>query len=744
MEPKPRAVDTAGAESDHEVVWHRAASTEVPAVTIAVSLGGCGDRILEALESICLQTTAGIDLLVIDRGAPSESVAIALRWMNDHATQFGYCRLLRLPAGGGIAEARDLAFRVARTPFVLVMDADDLIYPRCVQALREALDVTRADFAYCGSGSTGAQRGIHDWRPQDSKASRSDSPIEAMALVRRAAWDQLRGDDEAGVSGILVPEFLARRYVRPSGSEAPAAHAALEQAEFAIPIGETPADVTARLARDDREIRYLRAELDLLEWHLPERLARDGATRPVAPVSDPDLIILARARQVRDRLMPAGTWRRRVSVPLIRAARILAAEGPRPLLRRVSRRLARGLYTASQPPGGARPPVVAAPAVPKSPSRSNATRWPVQGAIPYRPHITPSRPRTRFSLLSSSLGNCFFDQIRDLIAAGIAELGHDVVFGREEAGFRDDVNWHVVVAPHEFFFLGKGEELRQSEWPSNVILVTTEQPSTKWFALAWECLARAHAVWDIDHNTARRIRERGIPVDYLPLGFAPGFADYGLVAELPLHYGTCFLGNDVRRCPSAGGPLRDRPLDLLFVGGQTPRREAFFARAAPALADHRSYIHIFEAGRPIRVGKTTYMDTSTVIGLSQRSKVLLNVHHGVNVYFEWQRIVLQGIWQRTLVVSERCSVAPPFRAGVHYVEADLDQIPRVLRYYLNDPQGRGEAQEIADAGYETLVSECRLSRFLEVLLLRHAASGAVLDHFDSGRLAMAVPEPRAG
>lgn len=164
--------------------------------------------------------------------------------------------------------------------------------------------------------------------------------------------------------------------------------------------------------------------------------------------------------------------------------------------------------------------------------------------------------------------------------------------------------------------------------------------------------------------------------------------------------------------------------------------------AAPALADHRSYIHIFEAGRPIRVGKTTYMDTSTVIGLSQRSKVLLNVHHGVNVYFEWQRIVLQGIWQRTLVVSERCSVAPPFRAGVHYVEADLDQIPRVLRYYLNDPQGRGEAQEIADAGYETLVSECRLSRFLEVLLLRHAASGAVLDHFDSGRLAMAVPEPR--
>ena len=123
------------------------------------------------------------------------------------------------------------------------------------------------------------------------------------------------------------------------------------------------------------------------------------------------------------------------------------------------------------------------------------------------------------------------------------------------------------------------------------------------------------------------------------------------------------------------------------------------------------------------------MDTATMIGLAQRAKILINVHHGTDIYFEWQRIVLQGLWQRTLVVSERCSPAPPFRAGIDYVETDLEEILQVIGYYLDDSRGRREAQGIADAGHRTLVQECPLGRFLEMLLMRHASAGPVLDHF---------------
>jgi len=330
---------------------------------------------------------------------------------------------------------------------------------------------------------------------------------------------------------------------------------------------------------------------------------------------------------------------------------------------------------------------------------------------------------------SSSLGNYFFHQIRDLIASGLAELGHQVLIEDERDGFRSGVEWRVIVAPHEYFFLGAGESLRHAPWPENVILVSTEQPSTTWFARAWECLPKANAVWDIDYNTAGQLRQRGIVCDYLPLGFVPGHAAFTKVDRLAEHYGSCFLSERVRGTTLAGGPLRQRPLDILFIGGITPRREAFFASAAPSLADHKSYIHLVDTKTPLLQGKNTYMDTATVVGLSQRSKVMLNIHRGDDDYFEWHRIVLLGIWQKTLVVTEKCSVAPPFRAGVDFVEASVDEIPRILRHYLSDPRGQREAEEIAQIGHDTLVGKCRLSRFLGTLLSSRAPAGAVLAHF---------------
>jgi hypothetical protein len=334
---------------------------------------------------------------------------------------------------------------------------------------------------------------------------------------------------------------------------------------------------------------------------------------------------------------------------------------------------------------------------------------------------------------SGSLGNYFFNEIRDLIASGLRELGCHVVVQSESTGLNSDVDLQIIVAPHEFFFLGEGERLRLESWPDNVILVTTEQPSTEWFARARECLHKARAVWDIDFNTTRHLRRMGIACDYLPLGYEPNHDDLNQVARLAQHYGSCFLDEEIKGTASARGPLATRPLDLVFIGGMTRRRELFFTRAAPVLADFNSYIHINGSKSPVIPGKTSYFDTAAAVGLSQRSKILLNIHRGNDVYFEWHRIVMHGLWQKTLVVSEVCSDAPPFKAGVDYVEATLDELPRTLHYYLRTPRGQREAQEIAENGHRTLVEECRLSRFLNALLSHHAQAGAVLSHFESNQ-----------
>ena len=323
-----------------------------------------------------------------------------------------------------------------------------------------------------------------------------------------------------------------------------------------------------------------------------------------------------------------------------------------------------------------------------------------------------------FAIYSSSLGNYFFQEIRDLIAAGLKELGHTAESRDECAGFARNADWHLVVAPHEFYQLGAGEALGRRGGPANLILFNTEQPSTQWFALAAKHFPRAAALWDIDYESALRMRKEGYPAHFLPLGYAAQSRMFQDIVQLPRHAGTERISSEIAGSSCLTAPLASRPFDILFLGHSSARREKFFTRHAAALNSFHNYFHKSNVAKPLIPGQTTHMDTDTSIGLAQRSKVLLNVHHGVDVYFEWHRIVLLGIAQRTLVVTEPCTLAPPFRANVDFVQAPLNELPDRIAYYLRDGQGKAEAQAIVDHGFQTLKQHCRISDALRPLIAR--------------------------
>src|SRR5271165_6093827 len=83
----------------------------------------------------------------------------------------------------------------------------------------------------------------------------------------------------------------------------------------------------------------------------------------------------------------------------------------------------------------------------------------------------------RFAVYASTAGNYFFREIRDLIGAGLETLPAQVELCDERAGFAKDVDVHVVIAPHEFYYVGDGSRLRGAPWPKGVVLLNTEQPS---------------------------------------------------------------------------------------------------------------------------------------------------------------------------------------------------------------------------------------------------------------------------
>lgn len=354
------------------------------------------------------------------------------------------------------------------------------------------------------------------------------------------------------------------------------------------------------------------------------------------------------------------------------------------------------------------------------PKYSDATNITIESAQTKKRIIKKSKNISavkRFIIYSSSQGNYFFTEIRDLIAEGLKELGYRVETKNETSWSSEEDAWHIVVAPHEFFYLGAVANSDIEVLPENLILVNTEQPSTKWALLAENYFSVARFIWDINYNSAKEISKNGLKSKFFPLGFASGSYLFKEINQLPENYATCFLDKHTKNNSFYNKAFRSRPIDISFVGALTHRRDEFFARTAEVISKYKSYIHLSDGlAAPVIPGVTSHMNTETVLGIMQRSKITLNIHHGSDEYFEWHRIVLLGIAQRTLVISETTISTPFFQNGIHYIEAKLKDIPERIEYYLSDPKGIIEAEKIVEKGYKKFTEECKLVDSLRTLI----------------------------
>jgi hypothetical protein len=192
------------------------------------------------------------------------------------------------------------------------------------------------------------------------------------------------------------------------------------------------------------------------------------------------------------------------------------------------------------------------------------------------------------------------------------------------------------------------------------------------------------------------LRALGLNAWFLPLGYLETFEPYSICNSLPGLKGLASLSEDVTRYKPEARPLKERPIDILFIGTTafkqglrkvTTRREMFFSRYADHFCKFRCFFHFVCMDGPLVQGENAELTTEAVIGLCQRSKVLLNINSSEMPYFQWQRMVLHGMWQGALVVSETSHPVPGFIPGVHYYEGKLEDIPKATEWFLRDEEG---------------------------------------------------------
>lgn len=212
-----------------ETVFQHVRDAELPRdlVTVAVSLYNYAQFLPECLDSVLKQRHVDIELVVVDdNSADDDSVAVASKWMQGHAERFSRVLLVRHQRNQGLAQARNTAFEHARASHVFVMDADNVIYPRALGRLCQAIETSGAAAAYTQLELFGTKNlvGLADiWHP---KWLRHGNYIDAMALISRNAWRDVGGythieggwEDydlwckfiEQGYVAAFVPEMLCR------------------------------------------------------------------------------------------------------------------------------------------------------------------------------------------------------------------------------------------------------------------------------------------------------------------------------------------------------------------------------------------------------------------------------------------------------------------------------------------------------------------------------------------------------
>lgn len=165
------------------------------------------------------------------------ALVICIEWMTSEIISTyelqSACALLRHQRNAGLAVARNTAFTAAKAAWCFVLDADNVLYPQAVSACLEVAGQMDDSVAVvhplllveAEAGRPDERRslvGLDSW--QQSKFLRGNY-IDAMALIRRSAWDKVGGythieggwEDydfwcklvEAGYHGVQCPQVLA-------------------------------------------------------------------------------------------------------------------------------------------------------------------------------------------------------------------------------------------------------------------------------------------------------------------------------------------------------------------------------------------------------------------------------------------------------------------------------------------------------------------------------------------------------
>jgi GT2 family glycosyltransferase len=198
-----------------------------PEVSVVLTHYNYSSFVREAIESVVASMGVRLELVIVDNHSEPEELEYLRGVIEDY--EWFPIRLVANSADQGPSASRNIGVRHARTDLLLLLDADNMLYPTGAHLLCTALTKSDAAFAYGLIEKFGQSPGLLSAVPWNVEHLVHSNYIDTMALIRRQVWDEFGGFDPqvaamggyddyafwlqlatAGYRGELVSSFIGR------------------------------------------------------------------------------------------------------------------------------------------------------------------------------------------------------------------------------------------------------------------------------------------------------------------------------------------------------------------------------------------------------------------------------------------------------------------------------------------------------------------------------------------------------
>jgi hypothetical protein len=290
-------------------------------------------------------------------------------------------------------------------------------------------------------------------------------------------------------------------------------------------------------------------------------------------------------------------------------------------------------------------------------------------------------------LLSAHTSLAVVDLARAFTSA-LRETGHDVRIVEDRIPPVRDDRATLVVGPHDVYpYLASGDDSGLTTSLARSILVCCERPHT--------------AAWNA---TVRYAAKAGFLFDVSDVGVG-AFADMGLPARrFQLGYHESFDG--------WRGDNGRRPLDLVFLGSATPRRNEILAAGADVYAGRDADFRLTEGVASKHAAVPEFLSSAEKHELLAQAKILLDVHPDDSHFFRWLR-ALDALCNGCVLVSEESIGVAPLEPGRHFVTGTRESLPLLVDILLRDLE---RLERIRHEAYRFLREELPLQRSIGAIV----------------------------